>query len=80
MIPLDGNIIENRNTPKVNSYITWKKNNTPIDVIFVGRTPKVNECELVSHSDQQFYEIQNTPAIRSTLNVLSHTEDIPNTC
>ena len=40
------------------------------------------ECELVSDTDQQFNDItlksQNTSVIRSTPNMLSHTEDTPN--
>ena len=79
---LDHNITENRPTPKGNSYFIRKKNNTPVDVISANRTPQINECELVSDTDQQFNDItlesQNAPVIRSTLNILSHTEDKPN--
>ena len=67
---LDHNIIENRPTPKGNSYFIRKKNNTPIDVISADRTQQINECELVSDTDQQFNEItlksQSTPVIEST--------------
>ena len=52
---LDHNIIENRPTPKGNSYFIRKKNNIPIDVISVNRNPQINECELVSDTDQQFF-------------------------
>ena len=80
---LDHNIIENRPTPKGNSYFIRKKNNTPIDVISADRTQQINECELlVSDTDQQFNEItlksQSTPVIESTPNKLSHTEDTSN--
>ena len=79
---LDHNIIENRPTPKGNSYFIRKKNNTPIDVISAERTQQINECELVSDTDQQFNEItlksQSTPVIESTPNKLSHTEDTSN--
>ena len=79
---LDHNIIENRPTPKGNSYFIRKKNNTPIDVISADRTLQINECELVSDTDQQFNEItlksQSTPVIESTPNKLSHTEDTSN--
>ena len=58
-----------------------EKNNTPIDVISVNTTPQVNQCESVTDTDQQFNNItiksQNTLAIRSTPNMLSHTEDTP---
>ena len=37
---LDHNIIENRPTPKGNSYIIRKKNTTPIDVISANKTPQ----------------------------------------
>ena len=81
---LDHNIIENRPTLKGNLYFIRKKNNTPIKVIWFKITPQVNECELVSGTDQQFNAItlksQNTPVIRSTLIVLSHTQDAPNRC
>ena len=79
---LDHNIIKNRTTPKGNSFFIRKKNNTPMDVISANRTLQINECELVSDTDQQFNDItlesQNAPVIRSTLNILSHTEDKPN--
>ena len=79
---LDHNIIENRPTPKGNSYFIRKKNNTPIDVISADRTLQINECELVSDTDQQFNEItlksQSAPVIESTPNKLSHTEDTSN--
>ena len=79
---LDHNIIENRPTPKGNSYFIRKKNNSPIDAISANKTLQINECELVSDTDQQFNDItlesQNAPVIRSTLNILSHTEDKPN--
>ena len=79
---LDHNIIETRPTPKGNSYFIRKKNNTPIDVISADRTLQINECELVSDTDQQFNEItlksQSTPVIESTTNKLSHTEDTSN--
>ena len=78
----DRNIIENRPTPKGNSYFIRKKNNTPIDVTLVNRTPQVNECELLSDNNQQFNDItlksQNTSVIRNTPNMLSHTEDTLN--
>ena len=81
---LDHNIIENRPTPKGNPYFIRKKNNIPINVISVNRNPQINECELVSDTDQQFTDItlksQNTPVIRSTPNMLSHTVDTPNRC
>ena len=54
---LDHNITENKPTPKGNSYFIRKKNNTPIDVISADRTLQINECELVSDTDQQFNEI-----------------------
>ena len=77
---LDHNIIENRPTPKGNSYLIRKKINTLIDVIWVKITPQVNECELASGTDQQFNDItlksQNTPVIRSKLTVLSHTKEM----
>ena len=45
-------------------------------------TPQINECELVSDTDQKFngitLKLQNTPVIRSTPNMLSHTGDTPN--
>ena len=67
---LDHNINENRPTPKWDSYFIRKKNNTPIDVISINRAPQINECELVSDTDQQFNGItlksQDTPVIRST--------------
>ena len=79
---LDHDITGNRPTPKWNSYFIRKKNNTPIDVISINRTPQINECELVSDTDQQFNDItlksQDTPVIRSTPNMLSHMEDTPN--
>ena len=79
---LDHNIIENRPTPKGNSYFIRKKNNIPIDVISADRTLQINECELVSDTDQQFNEItlksQSTPVIESTPNKLSHTKDTSN--
>ena len=79
---LDHNITENRPTPKGNSYFIRKKNNTPVDVISANRTPQINECELVSDTDQQFNDItlksQNASVIRSIPNMLSHTEDTPN--
>ena len=78
---LDHNIIENRPTTKGNSYFIRKNNNTPVEAISVNRIPQINECELVSNADQQFIDIplksQNTPVIRSTHNMLSHTEDSP---
>ena len=78
------NIIENRPTPKGNFYFIRKKNNTPIDVISVNKTLQINECELVSDTDQQSNDItlksRDTPVIRSTRNMLSHTEDTPNIC
>ena len=81
---LDHNIIENTPTPKGNSYFIRKKNNTPINIISVNRTPQINECESVSDTDQQFNVItlksQDTPVIRSNPNMLSHTEDTPNRC
>ena len=47
-----------------------------------NRTLQINECELASNTDQQFNEItlkpQSTPVIKSTPNMLSHTEDTPN--
>ena len=74
---LDHNIIENRHTTKGNSYLIRKR--TPIDVISVKTTPQVNECELLSDTDQQFNDIalksQNTSVIRRTQNMLSHTQD-----
>ena len=73
---LDHNIIKNGPTPKGNSYFIRKKNDTPIDVISVNKTPQINECDLVSDTDQQFNDItlksQNAPT------KLSHTEDTPN--
>ena len=48
---LDHNIIENRPTPKGNSCFIRKKNNTPIDIISVNKTPQVNKCELVLFCD-----------------------------
>ena len=79
---LDRNIIENRPTPKGNSYIVRKNNSTPVDVISVNRPPQVNQCELVSDTDKQFNDItlksQNAPVIRSTPNMLFHKEDTPN--
>ena len=36
---LNYNIIENRPTPKGNSYFLRKINNTPMDAISVNRTP-----------------------------------------
>ena len=51
------NIIENRPTPKGNFYFIRKKNNTPIDVISVNKTLQINECELVSDTDQQSNDI-----------------------
>ena len=78
---LDHNIIENRPTPKGNSFLL-AKNNAPVDVISANRTLQINECELASNADQQFNEItiksQSTPVIKSTPNMLSHTEDTPN--
>ena len=74
---LDHNIIENRHTPKRNSYFIRKE--TTIDVISVKTTLQVNECELLSDTDQQFNDIalksQNTSIIRSTPSMLSHSED-----
>ena len=79
---LDHNIIKNRTTPKGNSFFIRKKNNTPMDVISANRTLQINECELVSDTDQQFNDInltsQNTPVIRSTPNILYHTKETPN--
>ena len=79
---LDDNIIENRPTTKGNSYFIRKNDNTPVEAISVNRIPQINECELVSNADQQFTDIplksQNTPVIRSTHNMLSHTEDTQN--
>ena len=79
---LDHNIIENRPTPKGNSYFIRKKNNAPIDVFSANRTLQRYECELVSDTDQQFNEItlksQSTPVIESTPNMLSHTEATSN--
>ena len=73
---LDHNIIKNGPTPKGNSYFVRRKNDTPVDVISVNRTPQINECDLVSDTDQQFNDItlksQNAPT------KLSHTEDTPN--
>ena len=54
---LDHKITENRPTRKGNSYFNRKKNNTPIDVILVNRTPQINDCQLVSDTDEQFNEI-----------------------
>ena len=68
--------------PKEIPILLEKKNNSPIDVISANRTPQINKCELVRDTDQQFNDItlrsQNTPVIRSTRNMLSHTEDTPN--
>ena len=80
---LDHNIIENRPTLKGYSLFLRKKNNTPIDNTSANRTPQINERELVSATtDQQFNDItlksQNTPVIRSTPNMLSHTVDTRN--
>ena len=78
---LDHGIIQNRPTLKGNSYFIRKNNSTSIDLISVNRNPQVNECELVSNTDQQFNDntlkSQNIPVIRSTPNMLSHTEDTP---
>ena len=45
-------------------------------------TAQINECELVSDTDQKFngitLKLQNTPVIRSTPNMLSHTGGTPN--
>ena len=43
----DHNIIENRPTPKGNSFFIRKKNNTPIDVTLVKKTLQVKKYELV---------------------------------
>ena len=79
---LDHNIIENRPNSKGNPYYIRKKNNTPIDFISVNRTTQIDECGLISYTDQQFNDItlksQDTPVIRSTSNMLSHTKDTPN--
>ena len=79
---LDHNITENRPTREGNFYFIRKNNNTPMDVISANRTLQINECELVSDTDQQFNEItlksQSTPVIESTPNKLSHTEDTSN--
>ena len=76
---LDHNITENRPTREGNFYFIRKNNNTPIDVISANRTLQINECELVSDTDQQFNVItlksQSTSVIESTPNKLSHTED-----
>ena len=48
---LDHNIIENRPTPKQTSYFIRKKNNTPVDVIWVKTTPQISEYDLVNNTD-----------------------------
>ena len=48
---LDHNIIENRLTPKQTSYFIRKKNNTPVDVIWVKTTPEISEYDLVNNTD-----------------------------
>ena len=79
---LDHNIIENSPTPKGNSYFIRKKNNTLVDVISANRTLQINECELVSDTDQKFNEIslksRSTAVIGSTPNMLYHTRDTSN--
>ena len=79
---LDHNIIENSPTPKGNSYFIRKKNNTLVDVISANRTLQINECELVSDTDQKFNEIslksRSTAVIGSTPNILYHTGDTSN--
>ena len=53
---LDHDIVENRPTAKGNSYFIRKKINTPIDVISVNRTPKVNKGELVRNTSKSQFK------------------------
>ena len=79
---LDHNITEIRPTPKGNSYFISKKNNAPINVISANRTLQINECELVSNTDQKLNEMslksRSAAVIRSTPNMLYHTGDTSN--
>ena len=79
---LDDNITEIRPTPKGNSYFISKKNNAPINVISANRTLQINECELVSNTDQKLNEMslksRSAAVIRSTPNMLYHTGDTSN--
>ena len=79
---LDHNIIDNWPTPKGKSYFIRKKNNIAIDVILVNGTLQINECGLVSDTEQKFNDInlksQNSPVITSSPNMLYHKEDAPN--
>ena len=54
---LHRNVIEKRPTAKVNPCFIRKKNNTSIDVISAKRTLQINECELVSKTDQNLMKL-----------------------